>query len=198
MFINYHEKNACNPISSKYLHTCSLPNSSFSLPKRKIIKGMKTSHQNQALPKAQHSTAEGGSMHAQPHYLWLKLQPWFSWTENSCSQTRGGGQRRFGLQPGVSIHPANTCPYPWPCHKNALVTSTCGLATACHCWHLEAPGVEVGLDGGEGWCQAWHWQWRATQHQPAGMEPEVGRAWHLPPCNTQHSTWSAAAIKSYI
>lgn len=47
---------------------------------------MKTSHQNQALPKAQGSTAEGGSMHAQHCCLWLKLQPPFSCTENSHSQ----------------------------------------------------------------------------------------------------------------
>lgn len=191
------KKNPCNPISRKYLHTCSLPTSSFSLPKRKVIKGMKTSHQNQALPKAQHSTADEAACMHNPIISDSNFNHDFH-GQKTRSQTRGGGQRRFCLQPGVSIHPGNTCPYPWPCHKNALVTSTCGLATGCHCWHPEAPGVEVGLDGGEGWCQAWHWQWRATQHQQAGMEPEVGRAWHLPPCNTQHSTWSAAAIKSYI
>lgn len=49
--------------------------------------------------------------------------------------------------------------------QDALVTRACGLAAECQCWHLEAPGVKVGLDVGglmssvalgmKGWTQQW-------------------------------------------
>lgn len=197
MFINYHEKNPCNPISSKYLHTCSLPTSSFSLPKRKAIKGMKTSHQNQALPKAQHSTAEGSSMHAQPRCLWLKLQPWFSWTENSRSQRREGGQRRFCLQPGVSIHPASTHLYPWTCQTECPGDQHLWLG---HWVPLLAPR---GSRGGVGWwggvmpSMALGTKGHST---PASRDgPRSGMC--MASSSMQHTallTWSAAAIISYI
>lgn len=82
---------------------------------------MKTSHQNQALPKAQHSTAEGGSMHVQRCCLWLKLQPSFSWIENSCSQgplrKEEGKEGRGGCVCSLesASTPASTCLYPWTC-----------------------------------------------------------------------------------
>lgn len=89
---------------------------------------MKTSHQTQALPKAQRSTAEGGSMHVQSCCLWLKLQPSFSWTENTCSQVplskEEGEEGRGGcVSVGWSQHPplpAQAC-IPEHARQDALV-----------------------------------------------------------------------------
>lgn len=152
---------------------------------------MKTSTKTRHFQKPK-TDAEGGSMHAKRCCLWLKLQPPFSWTENSCSQVplpKEEGEEAVAA--AWSQHPplpAHACiPERARCaRQDALVT--CGLATACHCWHLEAPGVEVRWDvGGVMSSVALGMKGHSSPASKAEMDSAVGCAWHHPPCNTQQS-----------
>ena len=125
MFINYPgEKKKSKLISSKYLCTCSLPASSFSLPQRKANKG------NKKIP-AKPATSKTPTQHCWRHHIYAKPLSLarapasvFSGRRHPFSRaisqrSRGGGQRRLRARTRVSSHPPAPRSFP---------TSMCLLA----------------------------------------------------------------------
>lgn len=116
MLNNYHVKKSCNLTSSKYLCTCSLPASSFSLPERKVNKGNEnfppkpgtSKSPTQHCCRRQHACTMLLSLAQASTIIFLDRKHPFS---SATSQRRwGGGQRRLCLQHGVSTHPCQHMP----------------------------------------------------------------------------------------